>query len=116
MIYGSIIPITFGRKSEPLFKRCAEALSLALTRALIGLTRTESRQDCFFVPECLTIDCVFAELMQGAKSPRELHSFLKCGKVFPKVDEAGLLLQAGEMADCNDGQNVGLDLLAPGLW
>ena len=61
--------------------------------------------------QAVTIECVFAELMQGAKSPRERRLILEMWLSLPKVDEAGLLLQAGETAGLHRWPERGVGLV-----
>jgi hypothetical protein len=61
--------------------------------------------------QAVTIECVFAELMQGVKSPRERRLILEMWHSLPKVDETGLLLQAGETAGLHQWPERGIGLV-----
>ena len=61
--------------------------------------------------QAVTIECVFAELMQGAKTPRERRLILEMWESLPKVDEAGLLLQAGQTAGQHRWPERGIGLV-----
>ena len=48
--------------------------------------------------QAIAVEFIFAELLKGAKSPRERRLIRDMWQSLPKVDEEGLLLQAGETA------------------
>jgi predicted nucleic acid-binding protein len=82
--------IEFFRVKEPFY---------SAVRALL-----ENRQ-------AVTIECVFAELMQGAKTPRERRLILEMWQSLPKVDDARLLLRAGEAAGLHRWPERGIGLV-----
>ena len=61
--------------------------------------------------QAITIECVFAELSQGAKSPRERRLIRDMWQSLPKVDEESLLLQAGETAGVHKWPERGIGLV-----
>jgi predicted nucleic acid-binding protein len=61
--------------------------------------------------QAITLECVFAELLQGAKSPRERRLIREMWQNLPKVDEEGLLLRAGETAGIHKWPERGIGLV-----
>jgi predicted nucleic acid-binding protein len=61
--------------------------------------------------QAITIECVFAELLQGAKSLRERRLIREMWQSLPKVDEVGLLLHAGETAGVHKWPERGIGLV-----
>lgn len=61
--------------------------------------------------EILAMECIFAELLQGAKDQREISIIYDYWKNLPKVDESGILLQAGEFSGRNKLISKGIGLV-----
>jgi predicted nucleic acid-binding protein len=58
----------------------------------------------------LALECIFGELLQGAKSGREVAVIRRYWESLPTIDEMGLWLEAGEMVGRYNwlAQGVGL--------
>ncbi len=60
--------------------------------------------------EILGLECIFAELLQGAKDDKEIEIIYSYWKNIPKVNEANMWMQAGIYAAKNKlfARNIGI--------
>ena len=61
--------------------------------------------------EVLAVECVFGELLQGAKNEREKKVIREYWRHLPKIDETGLWLEAGAYAGTRGWQAKGVGLI-----
>ena len=61
--------------------------------------------------EVLGMECIFGELLQGAKGRQERSTIFKYWEVIPKMSEAGLWLEAGEYSAVQGLPSKGVGLI-----
>ena len=61
--------------------------------------------------EILAMECVFGELLQGAKTTRERNIILEYRKYLPKENEQGVWIDAGEFSIKNSLIEKGIGLI-----
>ena len=90
IVLDTSVWIEFFRGSEPYFSAVSE---LAETRQILGL------------------ECVFAELMQGARTQRERTFIRSIWESLPQADSAGGLIDAGEEAGIHRWPEKGVGII-----
>ena len=61
--------------------------------------------------EVYALECVFGELLQGAKNDRERELIISYWKHLPKMDESGIWIDAGKYAGENKLPSKGFGLI-----
>lgn len=61
--------------------------------------------------EVVSVECVFAELLQGAKNLRERQLLFEYWNNLPKFPEKNILLEAGLLSGVNKWHSKGLGLM-----
>lgn len=59
----------------------------------------------------LAIECVFAELLQGAKNQREINIISEYWNNLPQIEESGLWIAAGQLSAKNKYFSKGIGLI-----
>lgn len=59
----------------------------------------------------LGLECIFGELLQGAKNKKEIEILVTYWNNLPKVDEAGLWIEAGIFSSQNQFFSKGVGLI-----
>ena len=61
--------------------------------------------------EVVALSAVFGELLQGARDEREMKTLLEFWSSLPKIDEAGLFIEAGKLSADHKLFSKGVGLL-----
>ena len=59
----------------------------------------------------VAVECVFGELLQGARNRSEREFIVKYWEALPKIDEAGLWIRAGRLSGEHSWKSSGLGLI-----
>ena len=59
----------------------------------------------------VAVECVFGELLQGAKNRPEREFLIKYWEALPKIDEAGLWISAGRLSGEHSWRSSGFGLI-----